>query len=152
MAASKDNSSQDQAFVDEAARGGKMEVDLGRLAEQHASNRTVKQFGARMVKDHTMLNAQLGSTTKAIGLTVPAELTSDQQAEYARLAKLSGTKFDKAYMDLMVKDHTDDLAAFQKEETATQNHELKSTVAEAIPIIHEHLNMAKSVDAKVAAR
>jgi putative membrane protein len=152
MAASKDNSSKDQAFVDEAARGGKMEVDLGRLAEQHASNRAVKQFGTRMVKDHTMLNAQLGSAAKAIGLTVPTELTSDQQAEHARLAKLSGTKFDKAYMDLMVKDHTDDLAAFKKEETATQNHELKSTVAKAIPIIQEHLNMAKSDDAKVAAR
>jgi hypothetical protein len=64
IAAPKDQSKQDQAFVDEAARGGKMEVDLGRLAEQNASDANVKQFGARMVKDHTKLNSELGSVLR----------------------------------------------------------------------------------------
>jgi putative membrane protein len=120
-AAPKDQSPQDQAFVDEAARGGKMEVDLGRLAEQNGSDAKVKDFGARMVKDHTKLNSELGTVAKSIGLTVPTALAAEQQTEYAKLAKLSGTKFDKAFMDLMVKDHTGDLAAFQKEEVATRN-------------------------------
>jgi putative membrane protein len=152
IASPKDQSKQDHEFVDEAARGGKMEVDLGRLAEQNASNPKVKQFGARMVKDHTRLKAELGSVAKSIGLTVPAALSADQQAEYANLSKLSGTKFDKAYMDLMVKDHTGDLAAFQKEEGVTQNPKLKGAVAKAIPIIQEHLNMAKSDSSKLATR
>jgi putative membrane protein len=151
IAAPKNQSKQDQAFVDEAARGGKMEVDLGRLAEQNASDAEVKQFGARMVKDHTKLNTELGTVAKSIGLTVPTALSAEQQTEYAKLAKLSGAKFDKAYMDLMVKDHTSDLAAFQKEEAATQNQKLKGAVAKAIPIIQEHLNMAKSDSAKLGA-
>jgi hypothetical protein len=50
------------------------------------------------------------------------------------------------------KDHTDDLAAFQKEEAATQNQKLKRAVAKAIPIIHVHLNMAKSDSTNLAAR
>jgi putative membrane protein len=150
IAAPKDQSKQDQAFVDEAARGGKMEVDLGRLAEQNASDANVKQFGARMVKDHTTLNNELGTVAKSIGLTVPTALSAEQQTEYAKLSKLSGTKFDKVYMDLMVKDHTSDLAAFQKEEAATQNPKLKGAVARAIPIIQEHLNMAKSDSTKLA--
>jgi putative membrane protein len=147
-----DQSTHDQAFVDEAASGGKMEVELGRLAEQNASNPKVKEFGARMVEDHTRLNAELGSVAKSIGLTFPTKLSAEQQTTYANLSKLSGTKFDKAYIDLMVKDHTDDLAAFQKEEAATQNQKLKRAVAKAIPIIHEHLNMAKSDSTKLAAR
>jgi putative membrane protein len=151
IAAAKDQSKPDQAFVDEAARGGKMEVDLGRLAEQNASDAKVKQFGARMVKDHTKLNNELAAVAKSIGLTVPTALSAEQQTEYAKLAKLSGTKFDKAYMDLMVKDHTNDLAAFQKEEAATQNPKLKGAVAKAIPIIQEHLNMAKSDSTRLTA-
>ncbi|MGA8478892.1 MAG: DUF4142 domain-containing protein [Chthoniobacterales bacterium] len=151
IAAPKDQSKQDQAFVDEAARGGKMEVDLGRLAEQNASNPKVKQFGARMVKDHTSLNSDLSTVAKSVGLTVPTALAAEQQTEYAKLSKLSGTKFDEAYMDLMVKDHTGDLAAFQKEEGATQNPNLKRAVAKAIPIIQEHLSMAKSDSTKLAA-
>jgi putative membrane protein len=150
-AASKDQAKQDQAFIDEAARGGKMEVDLGRLAEQNGSDAKVKQFGAQMVKDHTKLNSELGTVAKSIGLTIPAALSADQLAEYAKLSKLSGPKFDKAYMDLMVSDHTGDLAAFQKEEVATQNPKLKRAVAKAIPIIQEHLNMAKSDSSKLAA-
>jgi len=150
-AAPNDQSKQDQAFVDEAARGGKMEVDLGRLAEQNASDAKVKQFGARMVQDHTRLNSELGAVAKSIGLIIPTALSADQLAEYAKLSKLSGPKFDKAYMDLMVSDHTGDLAAFQKEEAATQDPKLKRAIAKAIPIIQEHLNMAKSDSTKLTA-
>lgn len=151
VAAPKDESKQDQAFVDEAARGGRMEVDLGRLAEKNASDTKVKQFGARMVKDHTRLNSDSSTVAKLVGLTVPTALSAEQQTEYAKLSKLSGSKFDKAYMDLMVKDHIGDLAAFQNEEVATQNPNLKGAVANAIPIIQEHLNMAKLDSTKLAA-
>ncbi len=148
----KDRSSQDQAFVNEAARGGKMEVELGQLAERNASTPAVKEFGLRMVKDHTRLNNELGSVAASIGLQVPKDLSPDQQSEYAKLSKLSGKSFDKEYIDSMVKDHTDDLAAFKKAESATENSKLKKAIADAIPVIQEHLNMAKSDSEKVAVR
>jgi putative membrane protein len=56
-----------------------------------------------MVKDHTRLNAELGSFAKSIGLTLPTKLSAEQQTAYASLSKLSGTNFDKAYIDLMVR-------------------------------------------------
>jgi putative membrane protein len=151
-AASKDHSPQDQTFVNAAARGGKWEVELCKVAQQNASSPDVKEFGAKMVTDHTRLNTELGSVAAAIGLTVPTDLSPKQEAEYARLSKLSGTKFDKAYIDLMVKAHTGDLAAFRQEEAATQNQELKKAVASAILVVKEHLNMAKSDSAKLAAQ
>ena len=129
-----------------------MEVDLGQLAERNGSGAAVKEFGARMVKDHTRLNKELGSVATSIGLTVPTGLTADQQREYTTLSKLTGNRFDKAYMDLMVKDHTEDLAGFQKAESSSQNPELKKAISDAIPVIEEHLDMAKSDSAKLAAR
>jgi len=144
IAFAKDVSSQDQTFVDDASRGGKMEVELGQLAQRNASSSTVREFGARMVKDHTRLNNELGSVATSIGLTVPTNLLSGQQSEYTKLSQLSGKKFDKEYMDLMVKDHVSDLSAFQKEESSTQDPKLRKAIATAIPVIREHLNMAKS--------
>ena len=153
IGAQADHSTQDQTFVNEAARGGMMEVQLGKLAEQNASNPIVKQFGERMVTDHTRLNNELGSTAKSIGLNVPDTLSKEQQTEYNKLAKLSGTAFDTAYMNLMVKVHTSDLAAFRKEEAATQNQDLKAVITkEAIPVISAHLALAKSDSSKLAAR
>ena len=150
--AETDGSRGDQAFVNEAARGGEMEVKLGQLAEHNGSASAVKEFGARMVKDHTRLNAELSATAKSVGLKVPDAISTQQQAQYDQLAALTGRKFDTAYIQMMVKDHTADLAAFQKEAKATQDAKLKGTVETAIPVIEEHLSMAKNDSIKVAAR
>jgi putative membrane protein len=149
--AQTDRSTGDQAFVNEAARGGEMEVKLGQLAENNGSAAAVKEFGRRMVKDHTRLNAELSATAKSIRLTVPSKISVEQQSEYDQLAMLTGTKFDTAYIHMMVKDHTEDLAAFQNEEKATGNAKLKRAVEAAIPVIEDHLDMAKSDSTKLAA-
>jgi putative membrane protein len=151
-AVGKDQSPEDQTFVNEASRGGKMEVKLGELAERNSASSEVKEFGAHMVKDHTRLNKELGSAATSIGLTVPTDLSEDQKAEYTKLSKLSGKSFDKEYIDLMVKDHTEDLAAFQKAESTAQDPKLKMAISSAIPVIQEHLNMAKSDAAKLGPR
>ena len=129
-----------------------MEVELGQLAERNGSASAVKEFGARMVKDHTRLNNELGSVATSIGLTVPTDLSADQRREYTTLSKMTGKSFDKEYIDMMVKDHTEDLAAFQKAESTAQNPKLKKAISDAMPVIQEHLNMAKSDSAKLAAR
>ena len=63
-----------------------------------------------------------------------------------------GSKFDTQYINTMVQDHTKDLAAFQKEANATRDAKLKGAVEAAIPVIEEHLKMAKSDSTKLAAR
>ena len=52
----------------------------------------------------------------------------------------------------MVKDHTEDLAPFEKAESTAQDPKLKMAISSAIPVIQEHLNMAKSDAAKLGAR
>src|ERR1700730_13122551 len=105
-----------------------------------------------MVKDHTRLNKELGAAATSIGLTGPTDLSEEQRTEYTKLSKMSGKRCDKEYIDLMVKDHTEDLAAFQKAESTTQDLKLKTAISSAIPVIQEHLNMAKSDAAKLGAR
>jgi putative membrane protein len=150
--AKTDRSTKDQAFVNDAARGGEMEVKLGQLAEQKGAAAAVKEFGSRMVKDHTRLNAELSATAKSVGLTVPNTISSEQRAEYDELAMVKGTKFDTQYINMMVQDHTEDLAAFQKEVNATRDAKLKGAVEVAIPVIEEHLKMAKHDSTNLAAR
>src|SRR6185312_15767308 len=43
----------DKTFVMKAAQGGMAEVELGQVATQNAKSDEVKQFGQRMVDDHT---------------------------------------------------------------------------------------------------
>src|SRR5262249_4257521 len=46
----------DKAFAKEAAAGGMAEVKLGQLAQDKGSSSAVKEFGKRMVDDHSKAN------------------------------------------------------------------------------------------------
>src|SRR3712207_5364598 len=69
-------SENDRTFVMEAASGGIMEVEAGRLAEQNASNARVKAFGAMMVRDHSNANNELKSIASAKNITLPDTMTT----------------------------------------------------------------------------
>src|SRR5262249_47750145 len=98
-------SAADKKFVMEAAQGGMAEVELGNLAVKKTSSTAVKDFGQRMVDDHTKANDALKQVAASEGITLPTGIGKQNQQVYNRLSKLSGTAFDKAYMGVMVKGH-----------------------------------------------
>lgn len=144
-------SSQDSKFIKEAAAGGMMEVELGRIATQKAASADVKSFGQRMVDDHSKANDQLKSIATQKGVTLPTTLPADMQQEMDKMAKLSGAEFDKMYMSHMVKDHKKDVAEFEKESTKASDSTLKSFVQNTLPTLREHLQMAQTIAPKVGA-
>lgn len=120
-----------------------MEVELGRLATEKASNAEVKQFAQRMVDDHGKANQQLSTVAQQKSVQVPAELTGKAKAEHGRLSKLSGEQFDRAYMQLMVQDHRKDVAEFRKQSTRAKDADVKSFVSQTLPTLEDHLKMAE---------
>jgi len=140
----------DQAFVKEAAGGGLMEVELGRLATEKASSPEVKQFGQRMVDDHTKMNQELSTIALQNNVQLPTELTGKAKAEYDRLSKLSGEQFDHAYMQLMVRDHRKDVSDFRKESTGAKDTELKSFASQTLPTLEDHLKLAEQTQSSLS--
>src|SRR4051794_4768099 len=103
-------SHEDTKFVKEAAAGGMEEVELGKLAAAKASSADVKSFGQKMVDDHSKANNQLMQLASQKGIDLPKGQSVMAKHDSAKLAKLKGAAFDKAYMDMMVKDHKKDVA------------------------------------------
>jgi putative membrane protein len=139
----------DRAFVREAAIGGMAEVDLGQLAASKAESPDVKQFGQRMVDDHGNSNEELKSWASQKNVTLPTELDAKHKAAHAKLEKLSGAAFDRAYMASMVADHNKDVAAFTRESKTAKDADLKAWAAKTLPTLQEHQKMAKTINAKV---
>ena len=135
----------DAHFAKEAAQGGMAEVKLGQLAEEKGSNNTVKNFGKRMVEDHSKAGDQLKGVASRESITLPTDISAKDQATYDRLAKLNGTAFDRAYARNMVKDHETDVAAFQKEANAGKDDSLKSFASETLTTLQDHLKQAKDM-------
>ena len=141
-------SAQDRDFVRDATAGGKAEVALGKLAAAKASNAEVKDFGRRMVEDHTKANDQLAAIIRKDGLANPPANDQKQQADYARLDRESGPAFDRSYMRMMVGDHRKTVDLFQRE-TSSADADLKQFASQTLPTLQNHLNMAQAIAARL---
>lgn len=133
----------DKTFVKKAAEGGLTEVELGQLATQKASNEEVKKFGQRMVDDHSKANDQLKQVAAQEHITLPTEPGAKEKATKARLEKLSGEQFDRAYMRDMVRDHRADIAEFAHEAKMGKDPAVKSFAESTLPTLREHLKLAE---------
>jgi putative membrane protein len=138
----------DRSFLEKAAVGGKSEVELGQLALEKAQSDDVKQFAQRMVTDHSQANSQLMGLADKMSLTMPTALDRENQSKKDKLAKLSGGKFDKEYMDEMVKDHQKDVDEFQKASQNANNSDVKTFASQTLPTLQQHLDLAKSINDK----
>jgi len=127
----------DKTFMKKAAKGGIMEVAMGNLAEQNGQSDDVKSFGKRMVTDHSKANDELKSIAAQKGVTLPAKEPTLKWSS------------DKAYIDMMVKDHEKDLAEFQEEAKTGSDPEVKKFAEDTAKIVQEHLDLAKETQSKL---
>jgi putative membrane protein len=142
-------SSADENFAKKAAQGGMAEVKLGQLAEQKGSSPEVKNFGRRMVQDHSKANNELKDVTSKENIPLPNEMDKSDQATYDRLSKLSGDAFDRAYARDMVKDHSKDVSEFQKEAKNGKDESIKNFAAQTLPTLQNHLDQARQMEQAV---
>ena len=141
----------DTEFAKKAAQGNMAEVKLGELAQEKGNSEAVKDFGKRMVNDHSKANEELKATAAKDNIQLPSDLDTKDQAAYDRLSKLSGPAFDKAYSRDMVRDHEKDVAQFHKEANAGKNEDIKNYAAQTAPILEDHLKQARHMMQSVSA-
>ncbi len=141
-------SSHDKTFMKSAAQGGMAEVQLGQLAAQNAADPDVKAFGQRMVDDHTKANDKLKQVAAGMSYTLPTDVKASDKAEAARLSKMTGAAFDRAYVGYMVKDHKTDVAEFKKE-AQSGTGDVKTFASDTLPTLQEHLKMAQDLQSKM---
>jgi len=152
MGTAKHMTASERMFIRKAAEGGKAEVELGKLAQEKAASPEVKQFGERMVNDHSKANDQLKEVAQKEGVTLPTKLDAKDAATKARLEKLSGEAFDRAYMKDMVADHTKDVREFKNEAKNGKDPDVKSFAAQTAPTLEDHLKEAKNIAPKTMAQ
>lgn len=143
------SASPDAAFMRQAAIDGMAEVEHGRLAAKNASADDVRQFGQRMVDDHSKANNELKSLASKKGVTLPAELEGKHKAMQDKLAKLKGAEFDRTYMAHMVDAHEQAVALFQKQTKGGKDAEARAFAEKTLPVLQQHLKMARDINAKV---
>jgi len=136
---------QDRNFLMDAVMGGMLEVELGRLATQQGASDAVKQFGQRMVDDHSKANQELMNLAQGKGITVPTTMDEKHHKDMTKLSSLSGADFDREYVKMMVSDHRKDVSEFEKESTRGTDADLREFASKTLPTLQEHLKLAEAL-------
>lgn len=133
---------QDVDFAHHAARGGMLEIQLGKLAAEQGQRSEVQQFGQRMVQDHQKAAQKLKSIAGKLGLDLPQELPETMQSLKSSLDEVSGDLFDREYIWNMVAAHTVAVNVFEEQVQNGTNPQLVKFAETALPTLREHREKA----------
>jgi putative membrane protein len=145
----------DTAFINDLVIANMAEVELGRLAVERGASTEVKKFGQMMIDDHTKAGEKLKSVATAQNIRVPADLDEKHRDLRDKLAKLSGSAFDREYMAAMVEGHEGvadklesrlDSAKLAQKSDNVVTMAVNEWAAEAYPVVQSHLEAARVID------
>jgi putative membrane protein len=143
--------SEDSDYLKTSAEGSSLEVILGQVAQTHASDQSVKNFGKRMIHDHTIEHKQVKRIGESFGITLPDEPSKKQKKDIKELSQYYGSEFDKHYISYEVDDHKHDISDATKEIKQGKNERVENLAIEWTPILIGHLEYAEQVAKKVGA-
>jgi len=132
-----------------------IDVDNGTLAMERSGNDQVKQFAKRMMEDHTAVNQAAVDLVTRLGVKPQHTDTSRGLAANAdktrtSMRSLSGSAFDKAYVDNEVAYHAAVIEVLDSTLIpSAQNAELKSMLVNVRPAFIAHLEHARSIQASL---
>jgi predicted outer membrane protein len=139
-------SSADQKAVKDMAMSDMAEVATGKLAQSKAQSAEVKAFGQQMIDDHGAALTKVQALAQARGVTLPTDLDAKHKAMSAKLEKMSGADFDKAYMaQAGVKDHTDTHKKLVANSKKIKDPEVKALADAHMPVVEQHLKAAEQM-------
>jgi putative membrane protein len=144
VSVAQNTKSADKSFIKDASEGSLAEVNFAKLALQKSKDPNVRKFAERMIRDHEMLIESMKPFAAEYDVK-PSGTPIMDHAKYEELKMKSGTDFDRAYVEAMVKDHHDDLKTFMDEEAKTDDPKLKATVAKGEKVILEHTEMIDNI-------
>lgn len=105
-----------------------------------------QKAGAAQVPDRTGAGPVNSDSSKAV------KGNSGHRKMMDKMAKLSGTAFDREYLKHQVADHDKAVALFEKQSRSGKDAELKAFAARALPTLKEHQRMAREISSRVGGK
>lgn len=128
-----------------------VDAEAGKFAQGKTKNDEIKKFAKQMETDHNSVNKSAVELVTKLKVTPEENDTSKAlkkggEENLAKLKKLKGAEFDKAYVDNEVTYHQTVLDAIDKSLIpSAQNTELKALLEKVRPAIAAHLEHAKHI-------
>ncbi|HEX8350888.1 MAG TPA: DUF4142 domain-containing protein, partial [Hymenobacter sp.] len=125
----------DAEFMVNSASHGLLELELSKLAQQRATVPAVKNLATQLLQHHAEMNNTLKSLADRKSIVLPSSLGDEEQPQ--KLARLTGTQFDKQYMDAIVDAHQEDIDSFDDMSDEAYDGDIRGFAAKYLPVLKE---------------
>lgn len=140
-----ENGTRDERFISNSASAARMNIELGRIAQRRSADSRVKQFGRRMIDDHQKTERDLLDAASARDITVPPGMTPTHRFLVGQIAPLSGDKFDREYVRMMVGEHLRFVREYDDESRNALDPHVRDFSEQNLPIMRDHLQKARAL-------
>lgn len=144
----------DQAFVQNAARGDMLEIEAARYMLENSQNEDVRAAAKQMIDDHTAMTQQLTSALRSTetpdDLSAPNDLDERRQGLLNHLKAAPEEKIDKTYLDQQVLAHKETVDLFEGYSQHGANAELRSVALEGLPVVRRHLAHMEQLQSRLS--
>jgi putative membrane protein len=139
----------DQDFAVNTANANMTEIQAGQMAEQKGVDKSVKDYGKMMVRDHTDAGEKLKAIADRKNITLPTTINGDMQKSLDDLQAKGGKDFDKAYLKMMVSDHKKVISSFEDEGKNGSDADIRGFADSTLHTLRHHLDEAQKCEKMV---
>jgi putative membrane protein len=140
----------DRDFLTDVVTANATEIQMGQLAQEKASNADVKAYAKMLVDDHEQAGESLQKVLSDVNTQVAPKTEAVTDAR-GKLADLSGAKFDRAFIDMMVSDHEDAVNKLQDKIKGSGNPQVQAWATKTLPTLQAHLQRARDLQQTLSA-
>lgn len=138
-------------FLETAVRGSTAEIALGKMAQAEAKNEQVRAFASRMVQDHGKALEQARQAAQEMGIPIDTGMPPAKEKLAENLTARQGAEFDRTYMQAMVDGHQKTVSRFEKQ-AEEGNSKASEFASKQLPVLREHVAMARSISGELQQR
>jgi putative membrane protein len=139
----------DADFVVVAFNAGLTEIEVGNIAQKNALDQEVKDLGKSTVDDFSAMNTRLKELSTKKNITIPAVVGKKSNKEIKEISERTGNIFDRAYTELMIKEHVKEIKTFEEAEKKASDPDIKAFASETLPMLRKQLAVVEELKLRI---
>lgn len=131
-------------FVLNASTAELLEIEAANLAMNKSKDKQVKDFAARILKDHKLANEELNRIANAKGIQLAQAVSGKAEGDLKVLNTLANREFDLQYIRMMIDQQQKTMQLFT-DGSGLADPELKAYSVKIRPLIEAHYKKALEI-------
>jgi putative membrane protein len=145
-------SPEDQDFMGKAVDGHLSEIFMARIAMLKSANQDVKDYANMIEKDHSSALREMVNLMKQKRVMKPETLSDETREHVNRMNELTGSEFDREFVNMMVSGHEQAIEMYEGEKTVVRNPDVKEYIEGLLPKLELHLEKGLQLQSKLFSK